>query len=568
VALPQEKSPMKLRTILITLASLALLSTSAGGYFYYSSLKQSAFKQSCSQALSHMEVIMNRINARLDENFKLVKALAGLKQLQLVLEGTAGDELTTAQTVLEHFRDALDLDACYLVDRSGALLASCSRTPGDAVRSENCSAHPYFRQAMQGSPAIYMGLGVTSKKRLVYFSHPVYGARQEEPVGVVVARTSVDGLEREFGHAYEATVVITDPQGLVFMATREDWLYRVLWKDSFEQGLKATASRATAPQPWSWAGLERKGETRAEDLSGNEYLVYQVEVAHYPGWHVVSLSNLQSIARKLSDPLFRATAYIVLTLYVLVGLAVIFLYREASRDIVQRKAVEQALRDSEKQLRFLSAQLMSTQEEERKRIARKMHDSIGLSLDAIKFNLENLQKHLVEGKATPESLNALIALTQQPIEESSKIMTELRPSVLDDCGIVATIDWFCRQFQSIYANIQVSQRIRIEEDDVSEHLKIVIFRVLQEALNNIAQYSKAAQVEISLEKRHGTIAMRIADNGVGFDVKTVFSRESHKRGLGLTSMKERVMLSGGSFSLESVVGKGTSIRAAWFPKAA
>ncbi len=142
----------------------------------------------------------------------------------------------------------------------------------------------------------------------------------------------------------------------------------------------------------------------------------------------------------------------------------------------------------------------------------------------------------------------------------------LRPSMLDDLGILATIEWFCRQFESTYAHIRIRQEIDIQEDEVVDPLKIAIFRVLQEATNNIAKHSKADVVHLSLRKMDGRIELVLEDNGRGFDLKKVLDSDSTKRGLGLTSMRERIELSGGSFAIESTKGKGTIIRASWFLK--
>ena len=134
---------------------------------------------------------------------------------------------------------------------------------------------------------------------------------------------------------------------------------------------------------------------------------------------------------------------------------------------------------------------------------------------------------------------------------------DLRPSILDDLGILATLSWFCREFQKIYSHLQVQNQIDIQEQDVPEPLKIVIFRVLQEAMNNIAKHSRGEQVSLALRRINGTVVLTIRDNGIGFDLK------NSRRGLGLSSMKERAELSGGSFTVESSIGKGTLIRASW-----
>jgi signal transduction histidine kinase len=103
----------------------------------------------------------------------------------------------------------------------------------------------------------------------------------------------------------------------------------------------------------------------------------------------------------------------------------------------------------------------------------------------------------------------------------------------------------------------------LEERDIPNALKIVIFRVTQEGMNNIAKHSKADLVHLSLRKMDGRIELVLKDNGQGFDLKKVLGLESTKRGLGLTSMRERTELSGGSFAIESAEGKGTTVRASW-----
>ena len=170
-------------------------------------------------------------------------------------------------------------------------------------------------------------------------------------------------------------------------------------------------------------------------------------------------------------------------------------------------------------------------------------------------------KNLTE--ATINSLNSLIPVIQSTVEEVRRITMDLRPATLDDLGILATIGWFCREFQETYANVKIEKEISIAETDIPESLKTVIFRVVQEALNNVAKHSGADSVTIFLTKRNDTIELTIEDNGRGFDLKEALDIDGSKIGFGLGSMKERIELSGGSFSLESVRRQGTTIRASW-----
>jgi len=149
------------------------------------------------------------------------------------------------------------------------------------------------------------------------------------------------------------------------------------------------------------------------------------------------------------------------------------------------------------------------------------------------------------------------------VEDVRRIQRNLRPSVLDDLGILATISWFCREFQTTYEWISVERQIDIQEKDVPDSLKIVIFRILQEALNNIAKHSKATLVRLSLRKVSGNIEFMVQDNGQGFDLPSTLSNNRSDRGLGLDGMRERVTLSGGNFLVESQSGSGTRIKTTW-----
>ena len=142
-------------------------------------------------------------------------------------------------------------------------------------------------------------------------------------------------------------------------------------------------------------------------------------------------------------------------------------------------------------------------------------------------------------------------------------MTDLRPSILDDLGLLAATGWLLRQQRTIHPSVYIEQDLAIEESDIPEPLKIVIFRIMQEAFQNISKYSQAEFVSLSIAKRDGAIELTIEDNGVGFDVQATLNRQMERQGLGLTSMKERAELSSGSFRIESILGEGTVIRACW-----
>ncbi len=232
-------------------------------------------------------------------------------------------------------------------------------------------------------------------------------------------------------------------------------------------------------------------------------------------------------------------------------------------DITERKLAENALIQNERKLRDLSAKLLSAQEEERKRIAAELHDSLGSSLTAIKMGIENARARVDRGKSSAELLDPPLAWTQLAIDEVRRLMAELRPPVIDDMGAIAALQWFFRQFRTTYPGIRIEVEIDIEERDIHENLRIVIFRIAQEAFHNIAKHSRANRVGISLLKRNDTITLEIEDNGAGFDVAAALLKTGGEQRFGLAGMKERAELSGGYLTISSNPRKGTMVRAQW-----
>ena len=236
-------------------------------------------------------------------------------------------------------------------------------------------------------------------------------------------------------------------------------------------------------------------------------------------------------------------------------------------DITENKKAQLALQASEKQLRNFSSRLQGAQEEERKRISRDLHDSIGQSLMVIKLNIEGALKNIPAGGGDEEMiaalLRSLIPLIQGCVEETRRICSGLRPHMLDEIGVIATIAWYSRNFHVSFPDILIRRTVGVDEAQIPGHLKIVVFRILQEALNNAAKHSRATAVDINLTKKEGRLELTIKDNGAGFDLDAVLNGNNYDCGLGLSGMRERTELSGGRFKIESIQGKGTTIGASW-----
>ena len=227
------------------------------------------------------------------------------------------------------------------------------------------------------------------------------------------------------------------------------------------------------------------------------------------------------------------------------------------------KAQEKSIQ-SERRLRALSAKVLQTQEMERKIISKDIHDSIGSSLAAVKFRLEHEHSSMGEKRLDKgSSLEEIVDILKETIRETRRICTDLRPSILDNMGMLATIRWFLREFQGTYHHMAVEENLHIHEEEVPESLKVIMFRILQEALNNAAKHSKATLVRVKLSRKKDCVTLSIEDDGEGFDLKKQATVKSPISGMGLASMKERAELSGGSFKVVSSKGKGTTVQASW-----
>ena len=234
-------------------------------------------------------------------------------------------------------------------------------------------------------------------------------------------------------------------------------------------------------------------------------------------------------------------------------------------EVTDREAAEEALRRSERRLRTLADRLLSARENERKQIARDMHDRLGSSLSALKYKMEALVHHLPDrdSRQIDETLGSLIPIIQQTIGEARRMQNDLRPPLLDDLGILPALSFVLREFQKTYAGIALEHRLEVREEEVPERLKTTVFRITQEALNNSGKYAQATQVLVYMGREQDRLKLVIRDNGIGFETQRLPESADQWAGIGLSTMKEQAELTGGLFSLESSPGRGTLIDVSW-----
>jgi PAS domain S-box-containing protein len=246
--------------------------------------------------------------------------------------------------------------------------------------------------------------------------------------------------------------------------------------------------------------------------------------------------------------------------------------RKLEAEITRRRAVELALKQSEQhqialleqshhmqaQLRHLSRQVLKAQEEERKRISRELHDVIAQTLTGINVRLANLKK---EAAYNTKGLGRKIARTQQLVEHSVNIVhqfaRELRPTALDDLGLIPALHTFMKGFKQ-ETGIQVSLSAEDAVEQVDGDQRTVLYRVAQEALHNIARHAHAGHAHVIIQKQAGAVCLKIEDDGKGFEAERAAPSKKDRR-LGLLGMRERVEMVNGRFRIESTPGKGTTI---------
>jgi len=229
------------------------------------------------------------------------------------------------------------------------------------------------------------------------------------------------------------------------------------------------------------------------------------------------------------------------------------------RDVTRHKQAEAKLRESERQLRSLSSQLLTVQETERRRIARELHDELGGSLAVLKLRTHFIEKNLQPDQAAiREQCKQNLQYIDQIIDDVHRLSRNLSPSILEDIGLTPALRWLVDNFVSHYG---VTADADIENVDhlLPHNDQIMIYRTFQEALSNIGKHARAGNVVVTVKNGQDGIAFLVADDGLGFDVGALTSKTFSEKGLGMATMKERVRMLGGSLHLSSEPGKGTRI---------
>lgn len=224
------------------------------------------------------------------------------------------------------------------------------------------------------------------------------------------------------------------------------------------------------------------------------------------------------------------------------------------RDLQMKTDYKSETKSLMEKLRRLALRFQTIREEERKNIAREIHDELGQNLTILKIQLALMRKNINEPEMK-DKLENLITLCDSTINTVQKIASQLRPDVLDELGLIPAIEWQLKKFKES-TNIEYDFIVSSEEISLTPECETAIFRIFQEALTNVARHSNANFVRITLSKNEKEILLEIYDNGKGITKNQIESPNS----LGILGMKERTLVLGGEFTIKSTMNSGTLVR--------
>lgn len=226
------------------------------------------------------------------------------------------------------------------------------------------------------------------------------------------------------------------------------------------------------------------------------------------------------------------------------------------RDITERKRAEEDLEASYKAIRKLTCHLQNIREEERTHIAREIHDELGQQLTVMKMDASWLNKKVgsTAEDIVKQKMQDLLSTLDGTVKTVRRIASDLRPSLLDDLGLIAAMEWQLAEFEK-RSGIKTNLADPGEELKLPDEIKTGLFRIFQESLTNVVRHADARKVKVSLQQKGGSFVLRIADDGKGFDQHTIADQKT----LGLLGMKERTSMIGGTYDIISAPGKGTTV---------
>ena len=220
--------------------------------------------------------------------------------------------------------------------------------------------------------------------------------------------------------------------------------------------------------------------------------------------------------------------------------------------------------ESQKRLHQLASQLINSQELERKRVSSELHDGVGQILSALKYQVESVvseSKNTSQQRKNDIVLDSVLENIKIALNDLRRISVDLSPSAIDELGLQMAMLWFSEEYKKVYTKINVEFHLDFYESKVCDENKNIIYRIVQEAMNNIAKHAYAKNIYLQLIDSANGLLLRITDDGCGFDIDKVKAKS--KSGLGLKSMEERAINSGAKFTMSSNTSLGTTIQFFW-----
>jgi signal transduction histidine kinase len=234
-----------------------------------------------------------------------------------------------------------------------------------------------------------------------------------------------------------------------------------------------------------------------------------------------------------------------------------------TQEMTRREEAEKELKRSEEKLRYLSSQLLTIQENERKHLAAELHDELGHSLLTLKLNLRAIEKRLLpEQTYLKDEMGIQLRYIDQVIEEVRRLYYDLTPGNIEDLGLSRALRNLVNDFKENYPGLDWRINIGNVEHLFPLQVQTIIYRIMQEGLTNIGKHAAPNRVEINVARENSQFVMQIKDNGRGFRQSEVMDGEDRKKGMGLLALAERVNLVGGTLDLWSREKEGTSLTVA------